>query len=82
MAYVLDPPGLDVDTRELWRDLGQVAIGTLSDSARAMYGFTAPAPEVMEREPVRQLLGALDYAFEELPGVQQARERIELRMRA
>lgn len=82
MAYVLDPPGLDVDTRELWRELGQVAIGTLSDSARALYGFRAPAPEVMEREPVRQLLGALDYAFEELPGVQQARERIELRMRA
>jgi hypothetical protein len=36
----------------------------------------------MEREPVRQLIGALDLAFETLPGVMEARERIELRMRA
>jgi hypothetical protein len=35
----------------------------------------------MEREPVRQLIGALDIAFESLPGVMEARERIELRMR-
>jgi len=36
----------------------------------------------MEREPVRQLLGALDLAFESLPGVLEARRRIELRMRS
>jgi hypothetical protein len=36
----------------------------------------------MEREPVRQLLGALDLAFESLPGVLDARRRIELRIRA
>jgi len=35
----------------------------------------------MEREPVRQLIGALDFAFESLPGVLEARERIELRTR-
>jgi uncharacterized protein (DUF2236 family) len=81
IGFVLDPPGLDADTSELWRDLGQVAIGTLPDSLRAMYGFAEPPPELMEREPVRQLLGALDYAFEALPGVLAARERIELRMR-
>jgi len=36
----------------------------------------------MEREPVRQLLGALDLAYESLPGVLETRRRIELRMRA
>ena len=82
IALVLDPPWLDPETRELWRDLGQVAIGTLPAWARSMYGFEEPLPHSMEREPVRQLIGAVDLAFEMLPGVMEARERIELRMRA
>ena len=82
MGFVLDPPGLDADIRELWRELGQVAIGTLPDWARELYGFEAPPRELMEREPVRQLLGAIDLAFELQPGVIEARQRIELRMRA
>ena len=81
IALVLDPPWLDEETRDLWRDLGQVAVGTLPDWARSMYGFEAPPPELMEREPVRQLIGAMDFAFEALPGVMEARERIELRTR-
>ena len=81
IAIVLDPPDLDGDLRDLWRDLGQVAVGTLPDWARRMYGFDAPPAELMEREPVRQLLGALDLAFEMEPGVIEARQRIELRMR-
>jgi uncharacterized protein (DUF2236 family) len=82
IALVLDPPWLDEETRDLWRDLGQVAIGTLPDWARSMYGFVEPPAETMEREPVRQLIGAMDFAFESLPGVMEARERIELRTRA
>ena len=81
IAIVLDPPGLDDETRDLWRDLGQVAVGTLPAWARSMYGFAEPPSELMEREPVRQLIGALDFAFESLPGVLEARERIALRMR-
>ena len=81
IAVVLDPPGMDPEMRELWHELGQVAAGTLPAWAREMYGFAAPPAEVMEREPVRQLLGALDVAFESLPGVVEARERIELRTR-
>ena len=81
IGIVLDPPDLDADTRELWRDLGQVAVGTLPDWARDMYGYQAPPAELTEREPVRQLLGALDLAFESLPGVVEARQRIELRIR-
>jgi uncharacterized protein (DUF2236 family) len=82
IAVILDPPWLEDETRELWRDLGQVAAGTLPAWARSMYGFGEPNPESMEREPVRQLIGALDLAFETLPGVMEARERIELRTRA
>jgi uncharacterized protein (DUF2236 family) len=82
IGVVLDPPGLSDDVRELWHDLGQVAIGTLPGWARTMYGFAQPPLDVMEREPVRQLIGALDIAFESLPGVIEARERIDLRMRA
>jgi len=81
IGVVINPPDLDADTRDLWRDLAQVAIGTLPDWAREMYGYAAPPLELMEREPVRQLLGALDLAFESLPGVIDARQRIELRMR-
>jgi uncharacterized protein (DUF2236 family) len=82
MAIVLDPPGLDPDTRDLWHDAGRVAIGSLPDWARELYGWEAPPPEELEREPVRQLIGVLDFAFESLPGVLEARRRIELRMRA
>lgn len=82
IAIVLDPPDLDADTSDLWRELGQVAVGTLPDWARDMYGFARPPDELMERESVRQLLGALDLAFESLPGVLEARQRIELRTRA
>lgn len=82
MEVVLDPPGLEPEQRELWHELGQVAIGTLPDWAREMYGFARPPAELLEREYVRQLLGSLDVAFEGLPGVLEARERIELRMRA
>jgi uncharacterized protein (DUF2236 family) len=82
MAVVLDPPDLDESQRELWHDLGQVTIGTLPEWARRMYGFPEPPAELMEREPVRQLLGAMDLLFESLPGVLETRQRIELRMRA
>lgn len=81
MSVVLDPPDLSDEQRELWHQVGQVAIGTLPGWARSMYGFAEPSAETMDREPVRQLLGALDLAFESLPGVLEARERIELRMR-
>jgi uncharacterized protein (DUF2236 family) len=82
IGIVLEPPELDAEMRDLWHDLGQVAVGTLPDWARQMYGYQAPPPELRERESVRQLLGALDLAFESLPGVLEARRRIELRMRA
>ena len=82
IGTVLDPTNLSDEDRELWHEVGQVAIGSLPAWARSMYGFAEPPAETMEREPVRQLIGALDLAFESLPGVLEARERIELRTRA
>jgi uncharacterized protein (DUF2236 family) len=82
IGVVIDPPDLDDELRDLWHDLAQVAVGTLPTWARQMYGFETPPAELMERESVRQLLGALDLAFESLPGVLEARRRIELRMRS
>jgi len=81
MSVVLDPPGLDEDTRELWHDAGRIAVGSLPEWARDLYGWEAPPSESLEREPVRQLLGVFDLAFESYPGVLDARRRIELRMR-
>jgi uncharacterized protein (DUF2236 family) len=81
IGVVVDPPDLDDELRDLWHDLAQVAVGTLPTWARQMYGFETPPAQLMERESVRQLLGALDLAFESLPGVLEARQRIELRTR-
>ena len=81
IGIVIDPPDLDADMRDLWRDLAQVAVGTLPEWAREMYGYPKPPDELLERESVRQLLGALDLAFESLPGVIESRQRIELRLR-
>lgn len=82
VGYVLDPLDVDPDTRETWKELGQVAVGTLPEWARSLYGFELPPAEALQRETVRQLLGVLDLAFESLPGVLEARQRIELRIRA
>src|SRR5260370_34384812 len=72
IAIVLDPPGLDEDTRELWHDLGQLAGGTSPAWGGSMYGFAEPPPQLMEREPVRQLIRALDFAFESCPALLEA----------
>lgn len=82
IGFVLDPPDLDADMRDTWRDIGQAAVGTLPDWARSLYGFPAPAPAALDRHTVRQVVGVLDLGFESLPGVLEARQRIELRMRA
>jgi hypothetical protein len=97
MDRILKGPGLDKeddlppltprgqrggdDLRTTWRELGQAAIGTLPEWARGLYGYPTPPPEALERETVRQLLGVFDLAYESLPGVLEARQRIELRMR-
>src|SRR5262249_34464497 len=78
---VLDGSELEGETRETWRELGQVAVGTLPEWARQQYGYAMPPPEAMERETVRQLLGVLDLGYESLPAVRGAGQRMELRRR-
>jgi hypothetical protein len=45
-----------------------------------MYGYSGESP--VDREEVRQVLGVLDALYLGEPGVLEARQRIELRIRA
>ena len=82
MAYLLDPPGLDGDIAEFWRDVRDAAIAVLPAWAREMYGYGAPQPLTPgRRTEIRQSLGVLDALFLSEPGVLEARRRITLRMR-
>ncbi len=82
MAYLLDPPGLDVELAEIWQDIREATLLSLPQWARQMYGYTAPELTAARREEIRQALGVLDAVFLGEPGVLEARQRITLRMRA
>jgi uncharacterized protein (DUF2236 family) len=83
MAYLLDPPGMDEDTAQIWRDVRDAAIAVLPRWARQMYGYGTPPPLTPgRRTAIRQSLGILDAMFLGQPGVLEARQRITLRMRA
>jgi len=82
MAYLLDPPGLDVEVAEIWQDIREATLISLPGWARAMYGYTVPELTAARREEIRQALGVLDAVFIGEPGVLEARQRITLRMRA
>jgi uncharacterized protein (DUF2236 family) len=82
MAYLLDPPGLDEDVADIWRDIREAAVSSLPDWAIGMYGWDAPPPLTAERRTeIRQALGVLDAVFLGEPGVLEARQRIETRRR-
>jgi uncharacterized protein (DUF2236 family) len=82
MAYLLDPPGMDEDTAEIWQDVRDAAIAVLPRWARQMYGYDAPLPLTpCRRTAIRQSLGVLDAMFLGQPGVLEARQRITVRMR-
>jgi uncharacterized protein (DUF2236 family) len=82
MAYLLDPPGLDVEVAEIWQDIREATLISLPGWARDLYGYTAPDLTAARREEIRQALGVLDAVFLGEPGVLEARQRITLRMRA
>ena len=83
MAYLLDPPGLDEEVAEIWRDVRDAAIAVLPRWARQMYGYSAPPPLTPgRRTEIRQSLGVLDALFLGQPGVLEARQRITVRIRA
>lgn len=82
MAYLLDPPGLDPEVAEIWRDVREATLISLPGWARDRYGYQAPELTPQRREEIRQALGVLDAVFLGEPGVLEARQRITLRMRA
>ena len=82
MAYLLDPPGMDDDTAEIWQDVRDAATAVLPRWARQMYGYGAPPPLTPGRQTeIRQSLGVLDAMFLGQPGVLEARQLITVRMR-
>ena len=56
MDYLLDPPGLDEDMAEIWRDVRDGAVAALPGWAREMYGYAAAAAD--RRPPDRDSPGA------------------------
>ena len=76
----------------MWRDVCDAAIAALPDWAIGLYA--GHVPQVREaisrfgdistnsRMAVRQALGVLDTVFMAEPGVLEARQRIQLRIRA
>jgi uncharacterized protein (DUF2236 family) len=80
-GYLLAMPDVEPELAGVWQLLAAGAVATLPDWARAMYelGDDSPPPG---REEVRQVLGLLDVVYLSEPGVLEARQRIELRLRA
>jgi uncharacterized protein (DUF2236 family) len=80
-SYLLDLPGLDEDTADIWRQVGGAAAASLPAWALDLYGRKPVALTAQYREEVRQVLGVLDVLYMGEPGVLEARQRLELRMR-
>jgi uncharacterized protein (DUF2236 family) len=80
--YLLDLPGLDEEMGGLWRDVAEAAFASLPEWAARLYGrLPRDAVTPQRRAGVRQLLGVLDALYLGEPGVLEARQRLELRMR-
>jgi uncharacterized protein (DUF2236 family) len=97
MSYLVDYVGSDAqdaagEEAEMWRDVRDAAIAALPDWAIGLYA--GHVPQIHEavkrfgdmstesRTAVRQALGVLDTVFMAEPGVLEARQRIQLRVRA
>jgi uncharacterized protein (DUF2236 family) len=78
-ADLLKLPALDEDLAGIWGQFADATVASLPQWARDLYGFGA-APEA-DRAGVRQVLGVFDALYLGEPGVLEARQRIELRMR-
>jgi len=79
--YLLALRGLDEDIADIWRQIAGAAIASLPPWALDLYGWAPAKLTAAYREEVRQVLGVLDVLYLGEPGVLEARQRIELRMR-
>jgi uncharacterized protein (DUF2236 family) len=78
-AALLDAFAADRDLADFWRQLADAAHASMPPWVMDIYGYSG-GPRV-DREEVRQVLGVLDTLYLGEPGVLEARQRIELRMR-
>lgn len=75
-------PEPEPDAGGLWEDVTRAAIASLPGWAIEMYGDVLPeAGEPPARAEVRAVLGVMDAAFLSEPGVLEARQRIQHRIR-
>ena len=80
-SYLLDLPGFDEDMADIWRQVGGAAAASLPAWALDLYGRKPVTLTPQYREEVRQVLGVLDVLYMGEPGVLEARQRLQLRMR-
>lgn len=91
MTYLLEYIAADADAGEIWQDVAGAAIATLPGWAIALYaekvkgigggtGRSVPF-DTAARTAVKQALGVLDAVFLAEPGVLEARQRLQLRIR-
>jgi uncharacterized protein (DUF2236 family) len=78
-AALLDTFAADPDFADFWRLLADAAHASMPRWVLDIYGYTGE-PRA-DRDEVRQVLGVLDALYLGEPGVLEARQRIELRMR-
>ncbi|MGH3169727.1 MAG: oxygenase MpaB family protein [Trebonia sp.] len=80
-AFLLDPPGMDPEIAELWDETKEGVLASLPAWATDIYGFSRIDVTKERREEIRQALGVFDALTLGAPGVLEARQRIELRIR-
>lgn len=81
-AYLVDPPDLDESVAGLWGEFRDGVLGSLPDWAAKLYGWEPVTLSPERRAEIRQALGVFDALTLGEPGVLEARQRLELRMRA
>ncbi|MCL2580926.1 MAG: DUF2236 domain-containing protein [Streptosporangiales bacterium] len=81
-AYLVDPPDLDESVAELWGEFRDGVLGSLPGWAAELYGWEPLELSAERREEIRQALGVFDALTLGEPGVLEARQRLELRVRS
>ena len=79
--FLLNPPGMDADIADLWAEIRDGVRASLPTWATDIYGFEQVNLTPERRTEIRQALGVLDAVTLGEPGILEARQRIELRIR-
>ena len=80
-AYLVNPPDLDESVADLWGEIKDGVLGSLPDWAEDLYGWEHTELSRARCEQIRQALGVFDALSLGEPGVLEARQRLELRVR-